>query len=88
MQHGNVENYCTDGDFFKLKTAIKSLQSKEIKSVPILLRKYNGNVASDGKEVGNIFNEFYINFATNFNGNLTETGLSVEGLLRNTKQKD
>ena len=85
MQDGNVENYCTDGELFKIKTAIKSLQSKKIKSVPILLKKYNGNVASDGKEVGNIFNEFYINFATNLTKNITKNGLNVEELLRNTK---
>ena len=85
MQHGNVDNYCTDGDLFKIKTAVKSLQSKDIKSVPILVRKNDGNVASDGKEVGNIFNEFYINFATNLTENITKTGLNIEELLRNTK---
>ena len=85
MQDGNVEKYCTNRELFKIKTAIKSLKSKEIKSEPILVRKYNGNLASDGKEVGNIFNEFYINFATNLTENITKTGLSIEELLRNTK---
>ena len=72
MQHGNVDNYCTDGDLFKIKTAVKSLQSKEIKFVPILVRKNDENVASDGKEVGNIFNEFYINFVFTYYGKSEE----------------